>query len=357
MGTRSVSAPGRPSPGRPPAARRVLIAALAVAVVAFAGSARADSTTTPAPAGAGNLNIIIQVLWQVQEGCTRYCWGTAQTQIAEQNATSVQIAVATATTADGSALAGNTTAIIQVVVQTQLGCVEYCYNTSQLQAAQQQVAVTQVADAIAAAVAGAANAAPVDQLVWQFQQGCVLECHGATSTQTLVQTSTVDQTANGGASGAVGTAPTLADLLAALANVAANATVNVVEQLDRAACLDHCQGGVQLQVGTQDDAATQRTTAAVAAQATVEIPVGDAPATASQAAPAAPEVVAQPRILGSGPQISRHRQRAYRGCARKTIRNLRISGTHTGIGRRVARKARAQHRRDQLCFVIRDVHG
>jgi hypothetical protein len=356
VGTRFAPAPGRPSSGRPSAARRVLIAAILAAAVALAGSARADESTAPPTAVAGNLNIIIQVLWQVQEGCTRYCWGTTQTQIAQQNATSVQVAVATSTAPDGSALAGNTTTVIQVVIQTQLGCVEYCYDTSQLQAAEQHVAVTQVADAIAAAVAGAANAAPVDQLVLQFQQGCVLECYGATSTQSVVQTSTIDQSASGAASGAAGTAPTLDDLLATLAKITANATVSVVQQLDRAPCLEHCNGGVELQVAIQDDATTQRTIDVVAAQATVQIPVDEGAATATDAVPVAPEEVAQPRILRSAPQMSRHPRTAYRACAWAPIRNSRISGTRSGAGRKVARKARAQHRRDRLCFVITDVH-
>lgn len=349
-------APGKALAGRSSAGRRALIAAVIAATVALAGSARADESTVPA-ATAGNLNIMIQVIWQVQEGCARYCWGTSQTQSAQQNATSVQVAVAASTAPDGAALAGNATTVIQVVIQTQLGCVKYCYDTSQLQAAEQQVAVTQVADAVAADIAGAANDASVHQLVLQFQRGCVRECHDTTSSRTVARSTTIDQTASSatGATGASGGPPTLDDILAALANVTAHATVDVVRQVNRAACLKHCNGVVQIQAAAQDDATTQRTIDLVAAQATVQVPVDDGPATASGAVAvaAAPEDAAPPPIVAPTPAVPSHRGRTYRGCARGRVRNPRFPGTRLGARRKVARAPRAE----RLCFVITDLRG
>ncbi|HEU4974388.1 MAG TPA: hypothetical protein VFT50_04820 [Baekduia sp.] len=265
--TRSSGGAGRLH-GRPARARRAAVALpLVLALAALAAvppaSTRADD---PPPAGlvsAENVTIVIQVLWQVQQGCQQYCYGTQQTQSASQDATTIQVATAstTGTAAGAAASADNTTIVIQLVIQSQLGCVAFCYDTSSQQLAVQHSDVAQVADAVSSVAAAATNTALVTQLAWQFQTACAEECHDATATQDAAQTSAILQSALGAAGGA----PSLDAFTSWLATVAGGAVIDVVQQIDQAACQDHCVGDLQVQVGVQADGLARTADAAGAA--------------------------------------------------------------------------------------------
>jgi hypothetical protein len=200
---------------------------------------------TPQPAaGAANTSITIQALWQVQQGCIRYCTGTSLLQAAVQTATTIQIATVPA---PGGG-AGNRSTILQVVVQVQFGCIEFCFGTSEVQSATQRAQTVQVALQTAGGTSpAAANAAVTAQIVWQLQHGCLLECHGTSSAQT-------------GASGQASTASppaTPAALGEWLASFAAGATIEIIEQYEEASCLERCTGDTQVQLGVQEDVTVQ----------------------------------------------------------------------------------------------------
>jgi hypothetical protein len=279
---------GRPWFGRP--AVTSCLCFVLVALGALAPASRAEDPSAAAGSTTGvtaqNLNITIQILWQVQEGCARYCTGTHQLQTAGQTATTVQVATATATGAGAAATAANTSATIQVIVQTQLGCVAFCSGTALTQDATQHAEATQLATAVSTALASAVNDARTTQLVWQFQQGCESDCYDTSSIQTSAQT----QGGGAAASSAGGTAaPSLESVLAWIATIAAQATVDVVEQHDVAACLEHCDGGVQVQVSVQEARTGQVSIASDAPAAADQTAVADATAAADapQAAPVA----------------------------------------------------------------------
>ena len=126
--------------------------------------------------GARNENLTVQVILQIQRGCRRYCYGVSQLQSASQLATTTQSASG-ATGAAGRSAAGSTlpsvgnlppasdrqaTALnrsrtIQFVWQMQIGCVAFCYGTSQSQVATQTTHSTQQAMATVTGGALAAN--------------------------------------------------------------------------------------------------------------------------------------------------------------------------------------------------------
>lgn len=238
---------------------RRLAAGVLLALALLAGSARADDAAPlPVPPAQGpsaqNFSITIQVLWQVQQGCKRYCNGSIQIQDAAQRATTLQITAATVPTSGTPNAATGTSATIQVIVQTQLGCVAFCSGTTRLQSAVQQANVTQLASAISAAVASAGNSSAVTQLVWQYQDICEVECRDVSALQIATQDQSVVQVATAGAT----PAPTLEAFMRWLAGIAVTATVDVALQFDQAGCLEHCAGDVQVQVSVQDDAAAKR---------------------------------------------------------------------------------------------------
>jgi hypothetical protein len=278
-------AAGRPIFGRPAVAH--LVGAALAALAAFPGPARAGDAAPAATTSAGNAAITVQAVWQVQQGCTRYCYGTSQIQAAFQTAATVQVAVAVAPPG-GAASATNQAKVVQVVVQVQLGCLAYCFGSSQVQTVVQRADITQVASAVSGAVQAAADAvndAAVDQQVWQLQQGCQEECHDTAAAQTGAP--------------ADGQPPPLPDSatfrawVAALAGVAADA-VDLVEQYDVADCLEDCHDTVDLQLGDQEDATVQ-----------VDIQLAPAPAPARDSGepdPVAARALESPRESEAEPQ-------------------------------------------------------
>jgi hypothetical protein len=293
----------------------VLWAATAVAVVAPARAA-ADGA---AGAVAANVAVTIQLLWQVQQGCARECVGTSQTQEAAQQATTVQIAAASGDS--GSVSAQNSSATIQLIVQTQLGCVAFCIGTTRVQIASQRADATQLATAISAGLtASATNTMYFNQLIWQYQDACLRSCVDVDARQVVQQAADGVQAA-GGDVGALPPPPAVPDLGAFttwLATVAGAATVDVVEQQDVAACLEHCAGDVQIQISVQQATTAQTSVATsagpartdapdgAAATAAARVPIAVAPAAGTAGAQRAAASVATPPARRSG--VTRHRR-------------------------------------------------
>ena len=249
-----------------------------------------DSGAPPAPSTAAvaqNVSTVFQVLWQVQQGCQSYCYGTSQAQTGEQAATTTQAAAADAAGDDSGAVATNTSKTVQFLWQYQVGCLAFCYGTALSQAALQSAQTAQLATAVATLGALALNVAETLQLAWQIQKGCEQECHGATETQTIVQVAATSQDAQAGSAagplalpGDVMVAPELpAWLIALAANV--GATIETIYQLQEAACLTNCTGGAQVQEGVQRASVVQL------AIAVAGVREPDAPVTAGGADPPA----------------------------------------------------------------------
>jgi hypothetical protein len=213
---------------------------------------RAEPTPAPqAPdAVAHNQSRTVQAILQFQRGCQRHCYGTSLTQGAAQRAQTTQDAYAGGD-GNGSAAAINQSETGQFVWQVQLGCVAFCFDTTQTQTATQSAETTQSATAVSDALAQAVNSAETMQLVFQHQQSCEEECHGASSSQSAAQDQTTRQTAIGG--GEEG-------FLGWLAAVAGNlgVTFQTVSQYQDSDCLEHCYGGTQSQEARQEAATTQQ---------------------------------------------------------------------------------------------------
>lgn len=328
----------------------VLWVAAAVAAVAPARAVADGAVSGAAGAVATNVAVTIQLLWQVQQGCARDCVGTSQTQEAAQQATTIQIAAATG---DGAvaAKATNNAATIQLVVQTQLGCVAFCIGTTRVQIASQRADANQLATAVSGALtASASNTYFFSQLVWQYQDACVETCVDVNAQQVVQQAASGVQQA-GGDVGTLPPPPSVPDLgafTAWLATVAGSATVDVAEQQDVAACLEHCAGDVQVQISVQQATTAQasvatsaapaatdalaRTDAAVTATATV--PVAALPATTAEAPSAAAPATTPPRPSAVTHRRHRRAQRtraqrrrtAARAATRSTLHHRRSTG-------------------------------
>ena len=207
-------------------------------------------------ATAENESLTYQVLVQVQRGCRRYCHGTRQTQIAEQVARTTQDAVAHTPAGGGQALATNTSRTVQFVWQAQLGCVAFCYGTSQLQLALQIAETTQSATATGDS-ATAANETSTDQWAFQLQRGCRFECYDENQIQVLAQGAETTQGAYAEED------EDLEELTLAFTEIEAwarnlNATVQISFQFQDSDCRHDCQGGSQDQQGVQRSAVTQQ---------------------------------------------------------------------------------------------------
>ena len=215
-------------------------------------------TRVPAPgdATAVNESLTVQVVWQVQRGCRVHCYRTRQVQQAHQDAKTTQ-------TADASAPAGDATAVnrsrtVQFVWQTQLGCVAFCYETSQKQSASQSAATEQSATA-SGADASASNESLTTQFAFQFQRGCVYECYATSQYQSAAQTS---ETSQDGAAHAYDDEEGLAELRAAFAEVEAwatqvSATIQLLIQYEDADCRAYCRDEIQEQLAEQQALTTQ----------------------------------------------------------------------------------------------------
>jgi hypothetical protein len=246
-----------------------------------AGPAPAQSAPAPTGSSGGgqgnhsvaqNVNRVIQAVYQVQHGCRSYCYGTSQTQRSLQVSETNQSATAISggsSFGGSSATAGNESSTIQFVWQMQIGCVAFCYHTSQSQEASQQSNTTQEAIAESALTAWAENLAETVQYVFQMQQGCEHECHGVTQHQSSTQGQTTNQSATGtsGDDGDVygveiGAFEVPAWLIAYAANI--GATIQTIYQFQEAVCVEHCTGEAQLQEAAQRAETDQRAVARAA---------------------------------------------------------------------------------------------
>jgi hypothetical protein len=272
----------RPPPQEPPLAQDT--------VPAPAPEVAPEGVAQGSAGSAHNQSTVFQVVWQVQEGCRSYCYGTSQTQDAVQWSETTQSATAVGT---DSSSAVNRSVTIQFVWQEQLGCVAFCYETQQTQSASQWAQTTQIATAIAEAVAQALNLAETMQFVWQHQRSCQVECHGASASQSVDQAAATSQsaTATGGPGGTPDDRPdSFLGWLVALAE-SFGATVQTIVQHQQAGCTEWCVGDEQLQQAVQGATTTQ---AALAGPEPGE-PGGDNPSVGE----AAPQ--ADPPVAGAEP--------------------------------------------------------
>jgi hypothetical protein len=146
------------------------------------------SQTPPgqSPVAPGDQSSVRQTSLQTQQGDAS---GDDQSQTASQWSTTVQDLVSQAV--DATAQAVNQTT--QAIVQVQIGCLFYCTDTHQTQqASQTNTAVQVVAQGVAAATAPVATGvATVNQLVWQIQIGCLAWCSDTTQEQAAQQSNEV----------------------------------------------------------------------------------------------------------------------------------------------------------------------
>jgi hypothetical protein len=210
-----------------------------------------------ARATAQNQNQTWQAIFQVQQGCRSHCEGTNQSQSADQYAETIQNATAIGggTGAPSSATALNQSATGQFIRQVQLGCVAFCYGTRQTQTADQWAQTTQNASALADGKAQAHNVGSVVQQVWQLQVGCETECYGTSQTQSWNQGQSTTQSATATSQTWGPSYPTdLSSLLPAwLVALAENMgiTIQTVWQYQEADCLEYCVGDSQAQDASQ----------------------------------------------------------------------------------------------------------
>jgi hypothetical protein len=272
------SAKATPSPRPETSAEADLRADPTHAGEADEGATALDEPEQPAEtqeivAVARNRNLVFQVVWQVQEGCRTHCSGTSQSQSAVQWSSTTQTAGAlagsgnanSAPAASGTAEAYNESVTVQFVWQLQIGCVAFCYETSQTQAASQWAQTIQTAIAEGDVEAWAKNLSETMQYVWQIQQGCEHECYGVIQSQTISQGQSTTQSAAAtagrdtpvtmlvlGPDGAI----VLPGWLVALAENQ-GATIQTIYQYQEALCREYCEGDVQLQEAIQEALTTQ----------------------------------------------------------------------------------------------------
>jgi hypothetical protein len=250
-------------------------------------SSPAESSPQAAPTSGGahsvahNQSKVIQAVWQVQHGCRIHCYGTSQIQRSEQVSQTTQSATAVSGESGGggsSATAVNESSTIQFVWQMQIGCVAFCFDTSQTQEASQHSSASQEADAESALVAWAENLAQTVQYVFQIQHGCEHECHGTTQHQSSVQSQTTTQsaTATGGGHDVDYGSFLVPDWLIAFAqNI--GATIQTSFQYQEGLCREHCTGDTQLQEAIQHAETDQRAVAMANPPVPEEPPVGEQP--------------------------------------------------------------------------------
>jgi hypothetical protein len=269
--------PAQSPPAGPPAGGQP-----ATGVPAGSAPASPDAEQGGAHSGAQNVSRTIQVVVQVQRGCRSHCHGTSQTQRSVQLSDTIQSATAVSGGSAGSgstAEARNESSTIQFVWQTQIGCVAFCYHTSQSQEASQEAHTIQEADAQSALMAWADNLAESVQYVIQTQRGCEHECFGVSQYQSISQSQTTQQWANATVSGDedVGDGSFLIpDWLVAYAlNI--GATIQTIYQYQDTLCLEYCMGDVQLQEALQEARTDQRASAYAGPPPPDDPPAGEEP--------------------------------------------------------------------------------
>lgn len=230
---------------------------------------------------ANNVNRVIQAVWQVQHGCRSHCYGTSQSQRSVQWSQTTQSATAVAGelapnapgSSSSSAEARNESVVIQFVWQMQIGCVAFCYETSQTQEASQHSETDQEAIAQSALTAWAENLSETLQYVFQTQEGCEHECHGTAQWQSSTQHHSTNQssTATGGGEAVAVSSPTFGDdgtvippawLVALAQNL--GVTIQTVYQHQEASCQERCWGDAQVQDAVQRALAAQEAVALAA---------------------------------------------------------------------------------------------
>jgi sarcosine oxidase delta subunit len=177
------------------------------------------------------------------------------------------------------------------------------------------------------------NVAQTIQYVWQHQDGCEVECYGTAENQSVTQGSSTLQAASGSSASAGTSFATADEFFAWVTNLAASfgATVQTINQLQGADCLEHCgpqdlaqeaeQRAVAVQsaaAGQPSDAAAEAATETRSAPAT-EPPVANGAATLTTAADASGSTDApagKPRretsTRGAGDAATRRHQAARR---------------------------------------------
>ena len=143
----------------------------------------ACGSSSPQPAPATEQSVVDLVACQVQTAQTI----AAQTQLASQSATTVQV---TDTTAVSRPPAPSSVAQAQQGTwQLQIGCVFYCVDTQQVQQAQQSITIITSRPGPSGSNPGEVDV--TDQIIWQVQVGCVAWCYDATQVQLINGQSTV----------------------------------------------------------------------------------------------------------------------------------------------------------------------
>ena len=140
-------------------------------------------SSTLQPVSATEQSIIDLVACQVQDAQTI----AAQTQVASQSATTVQ--VSDPTPVPQPPAPSSVAQAQQGTWQLQIGCVFHCVDTQQVQQAQQSITIIQVQTGAPGSGPGVVDA--TDQIIWQVQIGCVAWCYDATQVQLVTGQSTV----------------------------------------------------------------------------------------------------------------------------------------------------------------------
>lgn len=251
-----------------------------------------------ASATAHNQSQTWQAIFQVQQGCQSHCQGTSQSQSAAQTAETIQNATAigggTGSPSNATALNQSTTG--QFIWQVQLGCLAYCYGTSQSQTANQWASTTQNATALSDGNAQAHNVGSTMQQVWQLQYGCQVKCYGNSQTQTSNQAQSTNQSATAtsetwGPSYPADARSLLPAWLVALAQNL-GITIQTIWQYQEASCLENCVGDSQSQDATQNALTLQE------ASAVAGVPPQEPAPPAVEAPPAAPPAP-EPAVAGT----------------------------------------------------------
>jgi hypothetical protein len=269
---------------------------------------------------AQNGSLLLQAIWQVQNGCNNHCTGTSQSQTATQNASTTQnataVAVGAALYVGGSSGGGappatadarNESVTIQFVWQTQIGCVAFCVETTQTQAATQWAQTIQSAAAEGDTSALAQNLSRTIQLVWQLQEGCREECYGTSQVQVINQgqQTTQSATAKSGAGPptlGVDGAVVLPGWLVALAQNL-GVTIQTIYQLQEAVCAEYCEGDSQIQEA-QQEADVSQDAAARAGAPPPEEPPTEQPPTEQPPTTQPPAAQAGPAQLAARPDAA-----------------------------------------------------
>jgi hypothetical protein len=304
---------------------------------------------------ARNRNLVFQVVWQVQVGCRTYCRGTSQSQSAIQWATTIQSASAAAGSGEPgtpnayAAEAYNASITVQFVWQLQIGCVAFCYDTSQTQSALQWAETIQAAIADGNVAALARNLSQTLQYVLQVQQACEYECYGVYQSQTSSQAQATTQSATAKAPTAVAMlvlgpdgAIVLPGWLVALAENQ-GATIQTILQYQEALCLNLCDGDTQLQEAIQRALSSQDAVAValVAPGGSQERPGGQP----SVEQPATAEPTAEQTPTGPAPlpqaEKSMDSTQARSRVLPSLERRLRVAGMRRPTAARRARDRRS----------------